>query len=75
MSAIDPTTSTEQALPPLLLLYTHRAVLSYLQIVGEQHQLVSRHMELFTAKIKELQLKQGLVLGPLQVGAPQQPVS
>lgn len=40
----------------------------YLQVIGEQHQLVSHHMGLFTAKLKELQQKHGLVLGPIEVG-------
>lgn len=32
-----------------------RAVMSYLQVVGEQHKLVEQHMNSFTALITELQ--------------------
>jgi hypothetical protein len=41
--------------------------MSYLQVVGEQHQLVERHMAAFTARLAELQERHGLQLGSLEV--------
>lgn len=47
----------------------HRAVMSYLQVVGEQHQLVEHHMASFTARLTDLQDRHGLQLGSLEVRA------
>jgi hypothetical protein len=41
--------------------------MSYLQVVGEQHQLVERHMAAFSARLAELQERHGLQLGSLEV--------
>jgi hypothetical protein len=41
--------------------------MSYLQVVGEQHQLVERHMAAFTTRLAELQERHGLQLGSLEV--------
>jgi hypothetical protein len=43
--------------------------MSYLQVVGEQHQLVERHMAAFTARLAELQERHGLQLGSLEVSS------
>lgn len=51
------------------LWYVGRAVMSYLQVVGEQHHQVETHMEAFTNRLTDLQAKHNLLLpGAVEVG-------
>ncbi|KAF6266084.1 hypothetical protein COO60DRAFT_642489 [Scenedesmus sp. NREL 46B-D3] len=56
-------------IPAHVLQCGFKAVMSYLQVVGEQHQLVEHHMAAFTARFAELRKKHGLHLGSLEDAA------
>jgi len=46
-----------------------RAVMSYLQVVGEQHHQLENHMAAFTSRLTELQAKHNMLLpGAVEVG-------